>query len=162
MTDSRSHHGLNGPPIGRRAFTLVEIVVVVMILGILAGVAAPKLLSFGQDAGVAATVQDLETVALAAELFYYERGHWPHDTAGGVCPTQLRPYITRDVFASASPLGGSYDWDRNRHGVTAAIKIVAPKPTNELMLAIDAQIDDGALDTGRIVDSNGFKLIVAP
>lgn len=58
----------------RSAFTLVELVVVILILGILAGVAAPKLLSTSGDATDNGLKQTLSIVRDAIELYASENG----------------------------------------------------------------------------------------
>ena len=68
-----------GPPPGNprpatrdRAFTLVELLVVIIIIGILAAVAIPQFGDASTDAKVAALDQNLATVRSAIELYYYQ------------------------------------------------------------------------------------------
>ncbi|MCA9233095.1 MAG: type II secretion system protein [Planctomycetales bacterium] len=58
----------------RNGFTLIELVVVIMILGILAGVAAPKLLSVSSDATDNGLKQTLSIVRDVIELFAADNG----------------------------------------------------------------------------------------
>ncbi|MEM6330172.1 MAG: type II secretion system protein [Planctomycetota bacterium] len=58
----------------RHAFTLVELVVVIMILGILAGVAAPKLFNTSSDAVDNGLRQTLSIVRDAIELYAAQNG----------------------------------------------------------------------------------------
>lgn len=57
----------------RVGFTLVELVVVIMILGILAGIAAPKLLNVGATADEAAEKTLVRSIQDGIELYYLER-----------------------------------------------------------------------------------------
>lgn len=57
----------------RVGFTLVELVIVIMILGILAGVAAPKLLSVGSTADESAEKTLVRSIRDGIELYYLER-----------------------------------------------------------------------------------------
>ncbi|QDT70154.1 Fic/DOC family protein [Planctomycetes bacterium MalM25] len=57
----------------RVGFTLVELVVVIMILGILAGVAAPKLLNVGATAEDSAEKTLVRNIQDGIELYYLER-----------------------------------------------------------------------------------------
>jgi general secretion pathway protein G len=61
----------------RNAFTLVELVVVIMILGILAGVAAPRLLNTSQTATDNGLRQTLSIVRDAIELYVADNGSLP-------------------------------------------------------------------------------------
>jgi general secretion pathway protein G len=58
----------------RNGFTLIELVVVIMILGILAGVAAPKLLSVSSSATDNGLKQTLAIVRDAVELYASANG----------------------------------------------------------------------------------------
>jgi general secretion pathway protein G len=68
----------------RRAFTLVEIVVVVLILGIIATVAVPRVMRRTVSDGETALKQDLSTVRSAIERYASDhRGTFPGAVADG-------------------------------------------------------------------------------
>ncbi len=58
-------------------FTLIEIMVVVVILGILAAMVAPKILSRPDQAKVTVARSDIESIAQALELFRLDNGFYP-------------------------------------------------------------------------------------
>ena len=68
----------------RNGFTLVELVVVILILGILAGVAAPKMFNTSAKATDNGLRQTLAIVRDAIELHRAQYGALPPCAAGGV------------------------------------------------------------------------------
>jgi len=88
----------------RFAFTLVELVVVILILGILAGIAAPKLLNTSKTATDNGIRQTLSIVRDAIELYAADQAALP-PCANATTSLQdaLIPYI-RGTFP-ASPVG---------------------------------------------------------
>jgi len=72
---------------GRRtsahAFTLVEILIVVVILGILASIVVPQFASATQDASRTATFDQLSKLRRAIAVYYFKNGGvYPDVTAG--------------------------------------------------------------------------------
>jgi len=61
----------------RSGFTLVELVVVVLILGIIAAVAAPKMFNVASDARRNTTMESLNVVRDAIELYNAQNGAYP-------------------------------------------------------------------------------------
>lgn len=87
----------------RAGFTLVELVVVIMILGILAGVAAPKFINTSQEASENSAKQTLSVVRNAIEM-YIAQNNGTKPTVAGIAG-ELAPYI-RGSFP-ACPVGAN-------------------------------------------------------
>ncbi|MBD3266924.1 prepilin-type N-terminal cleavage/methylation domain-containing protein [bacterium] len=61
----------------KKAFTLIELLIVVAIIGILAAIAVPNFLNAQIRAKVARTVSDMKTQSTALEMYRLEEGSYP-------------------------------------------------------------------------------------
>jgi general secretion pathway protein G len=61
----------------KRAFTLVELLVVVMILGALAAIAVPRMLSGATNAKINACKTNVDMINSQIELYYANEAKWP-------------------------------------------------------------------------------------
>jgi prepilin-type N-terminal cleavage/methylation domain-containing protein len=77
----------------RGGFTFIEVLVVVIVLGILSGLALLKYIDLKHKALSAAATADLLAVRLAAYSQWYEHGVWPAEVAAGAVPPALTPYL---------------------------------------------------------------------
>ena len=61
----------------RRAFTLIEILAVVVILGILAVIVVPRVLASSATAKTNACYQNKAVINKSVEKWYFDSGTWP-------------------------------------------------------------------------------------
>jgi general secretion pathway protein G len=69
-------------PSKQRAFTLIEILVVVSILAILGALIVPKIIDRPNEARVVAAKQDIATVVAALKLYKLDNGRYPTTDQG--------------------------------------------------------------------------------
>lgn len=74
----------------RRGFTLIEIMVVVAILGILAALVVPKILSRPDEARIAAARQDVASLMQALKLYRLDNQVYPR-TEQGLAALVVKP-----------------------------------------------------------------------
>ena len=77
----------------KNGFTLVELVVVVLILGILAAIAAPKIITNTADAEDSGVAQTLSNVRDAIELYRADFGVYPANASLNDLHTELDAYL---------------------------------------------------------------------
>jgi prepilin-type N-terminal cleavage/methylation domain-containing protein len=95
--------------LGAKGFTLVELLVVVVILGILAAVVVFSVQGFSEDAQAEACQTELRTIRTAAEIYYTTNENtWPT----GVAQLQAADLLSSDAE-------GTYDFAGNAVAQTA-------------------------------------------
>ncbi|MEM8549518.1 MAG: prepilin-type N-terminal cleavage/methylation domain-containing protein [Verrucomicrobiota bacterium] len=142
----------------RRAFTLVEIMIVVVIIGLIALLAIPVFRSVRDKSAVSRFANDLRVFRSAIDLFYLESGTYPEDSNTGDMPSELVGYFSSDKFTSRTPVGGSWDVEYDERGITSAIGVVntdSDSKTEELLEQVDERIDDGNGSTGAFRQFEG-------
>lgn len=132
---------------GWAAFTLVEIMIVVVIIGLLAAMAVPALQRVKQRAIATRYLNDVRQIREGAERHALENGNFPPNGVAGL-HAALRGYVPDKLFAETTPLGGVWDWDYEQNGFRVAVSVYMPTATTEQIRLIDRMIDDGVLTTG--------------
>ena len=90
---NRGRIGAGARPVGgRRAlgFTLIELMVVIMILGVLAALVVPRVMSRPDEARVVAAKQDIAQIMQALKLYRLDNSRYP-TTEQGLQALAVRP-----------------------------------------------------------------------
>ncbi|MEO8599236.1 MAG: type II secretion system major pseudopilin GspG [bacterium] len=90
----------------QRGFTLIEIMVVVVIMGVLAALVVPKLMGRTEEARIAAAKQDISTIMQALKLYRLDNQRYP-TTEQGLAALTTRP--TSGPAANGWKTGGYLD-----------------------------------------------------
>lgn len=95
---------------GRRGFTLVELVMVLVIIGLLASIIIPKFTSHKEKAVVATTKANLESLRTAIALFYANNDYYPGDNNGATAagtfdPAQFQTDLVPNYLRAIPPEG---------------------------------------------------------
>ena len=100
-----------------RGFTLVEIMVVVVIIGILAVLVVPRVVGRSDDARVAAAKHDVATIQQSLKLYRLDNGRYPTTEQGlqalvakpqgGPVPSNWRQYLDK---LPKDPWGKDYQY----------------------------------------------------
>ena len=101
----------------RRGFTLIEIVMVIVIIGLLAAIAVFKYIDLTRTATAAKIAGEFTTVRLAA--YNYEADHnnqWPSEQGAGVIPPEFNGYLPAG-FTFTMP-NYQLDWDNRSPSLT--------------------------------------------
>ncbi len=140
-------HPPSGPPDPRAGFTLVEIMIVVVIIGLLAALAIPAFGRVRAASQNARFISDLRVFAQAFEGYAALNGTWPPNAGSGSVPAGMSGDFNESNWRGRNSVGGRWNWDRNMN-VSAGISTTTVTVTDAQMRDIDAKIDDGNLCTG--------------
>lgn len=80
------------PPFVSGGFTLIEIMVVIVILGVLAALIVPKVMSRPDEARVVAAKQDIATLSQALKLYRLDNKRYP-TTEQGLAALIAKPAV---------------------------------------------------------------------
>jgi type IV pilus assembly protein PilA len=133
-------------------FTLVEIMIVVVIIGLLAALAIPAFQRVQRASQNTRIVSDLRVFAQAYEIYNAQNGTWPDNAGPGVVPSSpvsMAGDFKVSTWQATTVIGGRWNWDKDMSGVAAGLSISGVLTAGDDQLTeIDAKIDDGDLTTG--------------
>ncbi len=135
----------------RKGFTLIELMIVILIIGILAAIAVPKYVDLTKKAQAARVVSDFRTILLAVEMCLSDTGEYPPDRGPGRIPNQLKPYLADGfTFNLQSVMGVRYDWDnwvidgRPKHRFTGIMYGISVTTSDMALINAIEEIYEGA------------------
>ena len=143
-------------------FTLVEIMIVLVIIGLLAAMGIPALMRVKSQSQYTAAANDLRTFTAAFNTFSMEEGMWPAESASGVVPIGMEDRIKSESWAKTTLGGAHWDWQNAVGGISAGIAMTDGDTSDSQLAEFDALIDDGNITTGRfrrVSDKPTFVII---
>jgi prepilin-type N-terminal cleavage/methylation domain-containing protein len=114
----------------QKGFTLLEVMLVVIIIGIIAIIALPRLLVTRQEARLRSCDSNLQAIRTQLEEYYWMEGHYPDltsapDVEDFLIHTNYPDYWPEDSTVSSDcPIGSDYVYTRtsdSRAAVTCPI-----------------------------------------
>ncbi|MBX9737564.1 MAG: prepilin-type N-terminal cleavage/methylation domain-containing protein [Phycisphaerales bacterium] len=148
-----------------RAFTLIELVVVVVIIGILAAIAIPRMTAASERARFTSTLASFKVMEGALDNYFTNERAWPVDEQPGIAPPALAAYLQASLWTKQTPLGGAWDW--NGPGGASPdgrvnISIFSPEAGKAgIFCRFDHDLDDNDCGAGthRADEDRSFKII---
>ena len=137
-----------------KAFTLIELIVVIVVIGILAAVSIPKFVDASEETNLTATSEDLRAIVNAVSMYHAKYGSYPRDVNRRQVVGVLDPFFKdTNPFSKPAPIGGVYDYEGPPNWSPVQISIRSETASNHseaTAIALDEYMDDGDLTTGSI------------
>ncbi len=146
------------PDSTKRGFTLVEILVVIVILGIIAGIVIPSVKAASTEATQNVFATNLKSFHQAATYYYKKTGEFPPNASSGQVPSGMEDYVNEALWTKRTPIGGAWDvtWTTVDGETVCWVGVhfidgASTYPETSFMQGIDALVDDGDLSAGAFI-----------
>jgi len=138
--------------------------IVTAVVGLVAVLALPSFAKARRTSRIVAFTENLRHAYDAFQQYAVDYGTYPPDVNRGVTPNGMSGYLGSLDWTKPTPLGGTWDWDRNSQGVSAGISVIPDAPMSSSaadFLEVDQRIDDGHLTTGSfILNGDRYTFVV--
>ncbi|MEO0511103.1 MAG: type II secretion system protein [Verrucomicrobiota bacterium] len=147
----------------RNGFTLIEIMIVVVMIGLLAAMSMPAFQRVRHNSQNANFANDVRIFSGLIETYITEIGTYPENSAPGVIPTGFESYVKTEQWYGAPSIGGDWDFERDTSGIKIAVGAHGFHATDKQLQKLDSEYDDGGLSTGefRKLASGGYYFIIS-
>jgi len=151
---------------GKKGFTLVELLIVIVIIGILAAIAVPKFMGMETRARASTIISDANAIVQAGSMYYASKGEYPGDTYWGHMPDGLEEFIQEDFPFEYPDWEVRYSWD-NYHEHTSwigtwgngnVVNFSVSSRDLELINAIES-VSPGMMEPARSFRGGWYRLI---
>lgn len=133
----------------RPGFSILELVIVVVIAGLLAALALPRLGAFSAHGKYHATHQGFRQITSALDMYHAEERAYPPNAALATLPPEMVGYLDEATFTTPPPIGRAWDWNGEgsgimSHGVNLSIH-TTPRADHDEM---EQRFDDDNPESG--------------
>lgn len=134
---------------GPTGFSLVELLVVMSIISILAGIAVPILRGVIVKARAADVVGDMNVIKVAVLTYQSDHNAWPGEGSRGQVPPELREYLPEGFTFNKDGYTLDYDnWSRNRRALfNVGVTVITGEA--DLGRALMEMLGENAWSNGR-------------
>ena len=151
---------LNADKDKREAFTLVEIMVVVVIIGLLSVLGIPAFDKVKNTSVSTRIANDFRIFKSLYETYNLDNEVWPADVTRGIIPPEMVGYVSDSDWTATVLSDSQWDWEFNRFGYVASIALTSDEDLPLIFEKVDSIVDDGNLSTGDFIDAGDRYILI--